>query len=200
MQVKDVAVVQAYHRDRMQRFGSDSTEALGWKNSASQQHRFQHFADFGDLAGKEVLDVGCGHADIYPYLKQLHGDFSYTGIDQVAAFLEVAVQRFGAEPNTRFLLGEFGSLLLPAADYVICCGALNYRNSDPAYLFKMINRLFDACRVGVGLSLLKRVDFEQGILVPSDPAEVVKFGEQLAASVVLRDAPESDYFSVFLYR
>lgn len=192
--------MQAYHQDRIQRFGYESTEALGWKNTQSQQDRFRHYADFADLSGREVLDVGCGHGDIYPYLKQHHGDFQYTGIDQVGAFLEVAVQRFGDDSNTRFLLGEFASLLLPSADYVICCGALNYRNSDPAYLFKMINRFYDACRMGMGISLLQRVDFENGVLVPSDPDAVLDFCRQLSSNVTIKNDSESDYFSVFIYR
>ncbi len=199
MQIKDVAAVHAYHKCRVERFGCAATEALGWKNSESQSERFRHFADFADLANSEVLDVGCGHGDIYPYLQSIHGELFYTGIDQSRSFLDVAVQRFDADENTRFLLGDFCSLLLPSTDYVICCGALNYRNSDPNFLFRMINRFFDASRKAVGLSLLERVDFDNGILVPSDPDRVVEFCERLSANVVVKNDPDTDHFSVFIY-
>lgn len=200
MSLKDIALVQAYHADRVKRFGVDTAEALGWKNEDSQQQRFHELSQIGDLAGRTVLDVGCGHGDLYPYLKQQHGDFHYTGLDNVRDFLEVAAGRFHDHWNTKFLLGDFSTLFLPKADFVVCCGALNYRNSDPNYLYKMINRFFDATAVGLGISLLSRVDFSNGILASYEPEEVVKFCEQLSSRVEVKESSEQGHFTLFLYR
>ncbi len=200
MSLKDIALVRAYHDDRIQRFGTEASEALGWKNRESQQHRFEELAQIGDLRGRSVLDVGCGHGDLYPYLKQRHGQLHYTGIDNVGAFLEVAVRRFGEETNTRFLLGEFGSQQLPQTDFVICCGALNYRNSDSDYLYRMIKRFFDATSIGLGLNLLKKVDFSAGILARFDPNQVADFCRRLTSRVEVRVDQDENYFTLFLYR
>ena len=83
MSLKDIALVRAYHDHRIERFGIEASEALGWKNRDSQQHRFEELAQIGDLRGCSVLDVGCGHGDLYPYLQERHGEFHYTGIDNV---------------------------------------------------------------------------------------------------------------------
>lgn len=200
MSLKDTALVRAYHEDRVKRFGIDASEALGWKDRESQQYRFQELAEIGDLQGHSILDIGCGHGDLYPYLAERNGLFNYTGIDNVGAFLEVAAQRFGEESNTKFLLGDFTTLQLPKADFIICCGALNYRNSDPAYLYKMINRFFDVTSIGLGLSLLRKTDFDNGILANFNPKKVAEYCKQLTSRVDVRVSAQENNFTLFLYR
>jgi SAM-dependent methyltransferase len=199
MSIKDLAVVQAYHADRVERFGVKSVEALGWNSQNSQRGRFQQLARLGDFDGHSILDVGCGHADLYAYLKENHSDIRYTGIDYVSDFLDVAVQKYGDDSNAHFLLGEFNAAVLPKADFVICCGALNYRNSDFDYLPRSISRLFDACTIGVGLNLLREVDFPDGILITWTLDEVLESCRQLAPNVAVVDDPQENYFTVFLY-
>jgi SAM-dependent methyltransferase len=198
--LKDTATVHAYHKDRISRFGSKASEALGWKNKASQQQRFKDLAAIGNFGGRSVLDIGCGHGDLYPFLAKRYSVSHYTGLDNEAAFLTEAVSRYGAEANTRFLLGEFAATELPMADIVICCGALNYRNSDEDYIEQMIAKFFAACNLSLGLSLLKQVDFAEGILTKSEPDSVLGFCRQIAGKVELIDNHEQDYFTVFLHQ
>lgn len=200
MSLKDTAVVRAYHDDRIKRFGMDATEALGWKNKDSQQQKFHDLDQIGELQGCSVLDLGCGHGDLFPHLEKAYSEIRYTGVDNVKAFLNVAVQRFGTHSNSRFILGEFSSMQLPKSDFVICSGALNYRNSEPNYLYLMINRFFEAASIGMGLNLLNRVDFENGVLAYFDPVEVAEYCRQLTSQVEVRLSHDEDYFTLFLYR
>lgn len=199
MTLKDTATVRAYHKDRIKRFGIDASEALGWKGHDSQQQRFQDVAGLANFCGHTVLDVGCGHGDLYDFLKG-QGDIQYTGIDNIEAFLEVAVNRFGECCDAKFLLGDFNTIELPKADYIICCGALNYRNSDPRYLFKMISMLFDAASLGLGLNLLSKVDFPDGILNAADFNEVLAFCRQISPQVHVVARPGGDNFTLLLCR
>ncbi len=200
MGLKDTATVHAYHRDRIARFGADSAEALGWKTRESQQQRFSQLVGIGDFNNRSVLDIGCGHGDLYPFIAQEYSGFDYIGLDNDKSFLEVAATRHGKAKNTSFLFGEFASSKLPKADYVICCGALNYRNGDADYLETMIDKFFAACNLGLGLNLLSHVDFEAGILTPCDPEAVVKFCLELTPNVELVYGVEQDHFTLFLRR
>ena len=199
MTLKDTATVRAYHNDRIERFGVEASEALGWKGQDSQQQRFQDVAGLADFSGHPVLDVGCGHGDLYDFLKA-QGDIQYTGIDNIEAFLEVAVNRFGGHRDAKFLLGDFNTVELPRTDYIICCGALNYRNSDSKYLFKTISKLFDAASLGLGLNLLSKVDFLDGILNVADFDEVLAFCRELSPQVHVVARPDEDNFTLLLCR
>ncbi len=199
MAIKDVAVVKAYHKDRIARFGADACEALGWKFRDRQVDRFQQFTHLGSFSGRSVLDVGCGHADLFPVLQSVAPDIQYTGMDQSEEFLQIALRRYGKNPQARFLLGEFATTPLPKSDYVICCGALNYRNSDTGYLQRMIVRLFDAARFGVGLNLLGKVDCDEGILVAHAADEVLAFCRMISPCAELIETPQDDNFTVLLF-
>lgn len=199
MQVKDLALIRAYHDKRINQFGMDSTRALGWKSPRSQIKRFETLAKIGKLTGHSLLDIGCGHADLYPYLKQVYGDFEYIGLDYQREFLDVAIERFGNNESVRFLYREFSSQSMPVVDYVICCGALNYRSSEADYTNRMIYKLFAVSKLGLGLSLLKRVEFDDGILVPIHPAAALEFSKELTSNIVLNNDASDDYFTLFLY-
>lgn len=203
MGIKDLATVQAYHRDRVRDFGAGTSQALGWKNRETQFEKFAELCKLGDFTNRNVLDLGCGHGDLFAYLLERHSGIQYVGIDQFDSFLELAVQRYGQYANCRFYRGDFAAIPLVTADYVVCSGALNYRQSESGYLQQMIARFFGAARIGLGINLLRRVDFSAGILVAFDPEKVLRFCKQIASRVCLvepsGDAQE-DYYSVFLYR
>ncbi len=197
---KDIATVRAYHSERISRFGEESTEALGWKNTDAQSERFREIAQIGNLNRRTLLDVGCGHGDFYGSVKDNYPELLYTGLDQEDAFLKIAVTRYGKDPNTKFLRGDFQSCLLPMSDYVICCGGLNYRTSKPDNIYQMINKLFDSCRVGLGLNILKNVDFEDGILMPYSSSKIFDFCRTLTSKIDMKDNQNKNNFTVFVYR
>lgn len=200
MSIKDFATVTAYHSERISRFGSDSCEALGWKSSVSQSKRFEHLLQLSGIEGSSVLDLGCGHGDLYLYLRNQFGPFQYTGVDSMSSFLEVAASRFGSDSNVRFLLGEFSSVSLPEAEFVVCCGALNYRQSDPEYLNRMIARFYTLSSKCLVLSLLHRVDHADGVLTPSDPEVVWNSCRELSSLVDIQMEEGEDFFTVTVHR
>lgn len=200
MDIIDLATIQSFHRERIERFGVDSSRALGWKADENQRQRFDVLASLAKFSGFSVLDVGCGSGELSARLRELYVDVHYTGIDQMQAFLDVALARYGTQPNTRFLLGDFSTGVLAQYDYILACGAMSYRSSNPDFVPAMIRRLFAASRYGFGFNLLRRVDFPDGILCAYDPAEILALCRELTPNVVLSDDYHADDFTIFMYQ
>lgn len=200
MNVLELTEIQAYHLDRLMEFGPGSAGALGWKNNENHSERLNLFCGLGDISGQSVLDIGCGHGDLYEVLANRFFDFTYTGIDQMQPFLDVAINRYGSFPGAGFLLGDFTADALPRADYVIASGALSYHCVQPRFIFNMIDKLFAATGIGLGFNLLSKVDYAEGILVAYDPAIILAYCRTLSSRVELRPNSIGDDFTVFLYK
>lgn len=204
MTALDRAAIFDYHRVCLEAFGSGSSAALGWKTARSQTARFEVLAEIGDLDGRSVLDVGCGHGDLRGFLGERFPDVEYLGLEHFEPFLEVAAERYGQLPRTRFLLGDFTTAALPEVDYVLASGALGYRSEQPGFALTMIEKLYAACRVALGVNMLAhlpdRPGGQEGVLVAHDRDAVVARCRQLAPRVTLRDGYFEEDFTVFLYR
>ena len=61
MHLHDMAHIFRFHKQLVKAHGAGSTAALGWKETAGQQVRFNIMAGIADLTGSTVLDAGCGH-------------------------------------------------------------------------------------------------------------------------------------------
>ncbi|MBF9222680.1 class I SAM-dependent methyltransferase [Hymenobacter ruricola] len=196
----DTAAIVRYHRLRMQEHGADSVAALGWARPEGQQARFAALAGIADLTDCAVLDVGCGHADLYPFLQQRFAGVRYCGIEQLPELLDVAQARHGADRHVTLGGGDFLRASLPPADYVLASGALSYRHRNPDFIWRAIERLYGACRLGLGFNLLSQAPGPDGLLVAYEPAEIVAFCQTLAARVALVQGYWPDDFTVFVYR
>jgi SAM-dependent methyltransferase len=173
---------------------------LGWKADKNQELRLGIFSQLGDFTGRSVLDVGCGHGDLRRLLASYTDNVSYTGIDQMQPFMDVAVARHGTAKNTVFMLGDFTADQLPTADFVIASGALSYRCSAPNFIFTMIAKLYAASAIGLGFNLLSMVDFSGGLLVAYDQATILAYCQSLSGRVELIPDSVGDEFTVFMYK
>ena len=155
-QLLDTAAVFRYHRGRIRECGPGTPGALGW-HPEGQQARFRALAQIGDLAHCSVLDVGCGYADLYPFLRQRFAGVQYAGIEQMPELLGVARARYAhLIPGLSLRTGDFLRLPLPTSDYVLASGALNYRQRQSDYLHQAIRTLYAGCRLGLGFNLLSQ--------------------------------------------
>jgi SAM-dependent methyltransferase len=200
MEFVDRSVIYRYHQERIEMFGAGTTSALGWKAEENQTKRFEILSQIGDMNGLSVLDVGCGHGDLRGYLGKKYPGLRYAGLDQMEEFLDVATERYGDLPDTTFYLGDCWTADLPNMDYVLACGLLAYRNSKPDFIFRMIDKLFASCRLGLGFNLLKKVDQPGGLLVDYDPQAILNYCRELTPKVVLREGYADDDFTIFMYQ
>ena len=200
MNVIDQAIILRFHRDRTKMHGRGTAEALGWKDPSSQRVRFEILSKIADLNDRLILDVGCGHGDLRAHLGKKYPRVRYLGLDHSEAFLDVASERYGDWPNTKFYLGDFSTAPLPAADYLLASGALAYRTREPEFVFQMIAKLFAAARLGLSFNLLRQVENPGGILAAYEPGIILEHCRRLTPNVVVREDYLEDDFTVFMYR
>lgn len=198
--LSDSGAIFAYHRAMIKKHGNNNAHTLGWREPEHQQLRFKILAEVADLNGKSVLDAGCGHADLLPFLKQQYPQLGYyCGLEMMPELLDEAIQRYGHLPDVSFISGNFMSRKLPSLDYILVCGSLNYSSTNPNYIFEAIEKLYNNCNQGLAFNLLKHVSAE-GILKAYDPAVIISFCQTLSTKVTLRDDYADEDFTVFMYR
>lgn len=199
MTLPDHIAIQKYHRDRILKFGSDSSRALGWTSNEGQLARFKVIEELlGDLIEKSVLDVGCGHGDLRDFFGNKFPGLRYAGIDQIDRFLDIAVDRYNHYPDTEFYFGDFFKADLPVMDYVVACGALSYRSSDPDFVFKAIAKLYNNSRFGLVFNLLKHIDSEEKILRSYDPEIILAHCRTISDNVVYKDGYYGEDYTIVL--
>jgi 2-polyprenyl-3-methyl-5-hydroxy-6-metoxy-1,4-benzoquinol methylase len=109
------------------------------------------FSLLGDLAGKSVLDVGCGSG---PYVEEAlrRGAVKVTGIDAAASMLELTRKRVARRaPDTQVTLleGYFPAVTPDSPhDVGIVMGVMDYVEDAPTFLA----RLRESVRLGAALS------------------------------------------------
>jgi SAM-dependent methyltransferase len=195
----DRHIINLFHNDRIKDFGPGAVESLGWPNTEHQLARFEILSGIADLNNLEVLDAGCGYGDLYPYLRKKFPRINYIGIEQNASFLDIALERYSKDTQAKFLSGDFTNAEPGAVDYILCSGALSYKNNEPDFIKQHIKKLFGACRRGLGFNLLSKVKNPDGILVAYNPDEIMDICRQLTPHLRLHKDYLPEDFSVFLY-
>lgn len=185
----------------------DGHRAVGWDSAHLQLAGFAQLAAMDGLVpGARVLDVGCGLGAFKAFLDQRGLAVDYTGWDVCAPLIEAARAR---HPGVRFEVRD----LLDAPgderfDVVICAGALNLRLRDhEEWVGRMLQAMFDRCRVGMAVSLLSAcfaIDHPLHV-VPQRyfyamPHDVMAWCLGLSRQVVLDHGELAQSFAVYVYR
>jgi SAM-dependent methyltransferase len=200
MTLTDTAAIFRFHKEQVEAFGKGSTEALGWTSADAQLQRFEVLAGIADLDQQILLDAGCGHGDLRAYLYTRYPSMTYIGIEQIPELLDRAIEQYANIPETIFLQGDFTSSTLPDADYILACGSLNYRSSDPEFIFKTIEKLFTACRKGFGFNLLSMLHEPHPLIVAYNPQLILDFCQKLTPHVQIIEGYRENDFSIFMYQ
>lgn len=181
---------------------SDRARVQGWHSYASQQERFQALCQPLALAGKSVLDIGCGYGDLKRYLdKQKISVDSYLGIDQQSAFIKSARQHFINSDNTDFIKADFSNITLPKADIVIASGSLNYRSRQANHYQQLIIAMYESSYDALAFNLLDSRYCASGkLLISYDPQEVLKFCRSICTNSQLFDHYTHNDFTIIMKR
>jgi ubiquinone/menaquinone biosynthesis C-methylase UbiE len=183
MSLTEVAYAKnrAFHTAEFQSLGA-ATEVL-WKGGAkSQRDRFDQIVRvLPDLSGFSILDVGCGFADFYSYLRK-HGcrDFEYVGIDICTEMVEECRQRHRGDAACEF--HEAGILEFSRSarrfDVAIASGlfAMPMPNWNQ-YIQQTIDSMFQVTSVGIAANFLSA--FSQSPSPESHYAEPARVLDQL---------------------
>lgn len=196
----DKLYIQKFHEDKIEKYGSESAQSLAWFSEEDQLKRFEVLAQIGDLNTNSILDIGCGNGDLCYYLSQHFKDFSYHGIDMIATFLDNAIEKNKDVSTATFYLGDFMQGTLPIVDYVLVSGSLNYKNSDPDFIFKAITHLYAHCNIALGFNLLSKTVNPNGILMAYSPKTITDFCKTLSNTVVVKENYVENDFTVMVYK
>ena len=175
-----------FHQTLIEQYGAGTTRALGWLKFEGQQMRFDTLSQIGNLSEHSVLDAGCGHADLFPFLKKRFSSFTYYGCEQIPELLQVATQRYKRESNVVLLQGDFLDRTIPVTDFVLASGSLTYRHSDEEFVYKAIEALFAKCRIGLGFNLLSGGVGPNALLRAYPPDEILDFCRRLSKTVQIQ--------------
>jgi len=195
----DSAAIFTYHRTMTGMHGAQSSLALGWRDKESQTVRFEALAGMADMSSCSILDAGSGYGDLLPYLLSRYSPLNYTGIEQIPEFLEEANKRYGNLQEVVFLLDNFAVMNLPQADYVLASGSLNYRSTDPDFIYRIIAKLYAACLRGFAFNLLKNIA-PNGLLVTYDCEDIMNYCRSLCHEVKLISNYAGEDFTIYMFR
>ena len=116
--------IVARYTTRFQQYGIDiRTLSPG----SEAKHRIQHtvHSSVGELLGTTILDVGCGLAHYYAFLKERGLQVRYIGYDIVPVFIEINRERY---PEAEFVLRDVScDGIAHTPDYVTMCQVFNNR-------------------------------------------------------------------------
>lgn len=189
-----------FFEEKAARHGED-LRTLGL-NPASQEQRFDVLAGVGVLAGRDLLDVGCGFADFLGYLQRKGTAVrSYTGVDIAPSVLAVARQRY---PSASFIEGDFQSQAPSTGfDFVVASGVFFLPNPRwEEYMLEGVRRMYESARIGVAVNFLSdRSRKPDGVSYYANAPRVLELLQRnLTACVVLRHDYRVNDFTVYLYR
>lgn len=196
----NAADIVHYHKRLIEEHGSGTIEALGWSEREGQQARFKMLSRIGDMSHCSVLDAGCGHADLFAFLRNKYPSLTYYGYEQMPELLNIAAHRYKGEANITLCLGNFLQDSLPVTDFVLASGSLNYRHSDDIFIYKAIETLYAHCRQGLGFNLLGGNDEPESLLVSYDIDKIVSFCQTLSGKTEWHEGYWKDDVTIFVYR
>ena len=128
----------ARYRNRLHEHGF-SEKTLGW-DKGKQELRYNALLKHIPKNITSIVDVGCGLADGYEYLRELINDIQYVGIDIVPEFIDRCKERY---PELLFYCSDYKTVKLNSNyEALIASGILNYND---VVNYQLIEELLQYC-------------------------------------------------------
>ena len=175
--------LKAHYKELLVKFG-DSAESAQYSSRESQERRFEILAQIANLNGAKILDFGCGSGHLATYLNSKNVEFSYTGVDVVEEFFDIAHEK---NPGSRF--GVLKDFEHEKFDYIFISGVFNNkRKGNRKFYQESLRQLFGMCTKGIAFNLMSiYVDYKDAGLFYESPERAFRFAKQeLTPFVCLR--------------
>ena len=172
-----------------------------WTSAETQRARFEVFAENVNVAGKSLLDIGCGTGDLLAFL-QLNGIAAdYTGVDILEKMVRESQKR---NPAGRFICADIfcedavneHPICAQRFDVVFCSGAFNLNlGNKHEFLPRALGRMFDLAREHVVFNLLHaRSEFRDRVCVYYNPVEIRRILEPYDSEIrIIEDYLPNDF-------
>ena len=193
-----------FYEGKLNKYGKTSVKSLDWGRKKSQQVRFAILTDFYPVSNKAVLDVGCGFADLYGYLKKTtKAKINYCGIELSKKIAAIAQQKY---PQARIICDDFlaHGFGRQKFDIVYLSGTLNL---VPPYGFeyrrRVIEKMYSLARIGVAFNLTSTYTarrYKTKHSYYAAPDSIFKFCKTICDNVVLKHDYLPNDFTCYLYK
>ena len=171
----------------------DDHAVVGWGSRADQWLRFEQLFRGLEIAGRRILDVGCGLGALVEFLdERAGGEFDYLGVDLAPGLVRRAQERVADRQGMRQPRFAVVDILDPEAelgqhDLVVLSGALSYRVEDNEGLAAaMIERMAGLATEAVALNFLSSyVDYQLDKNFHYSPEKMFRLARTLCPRVAL---------------
>jgi SAM-dependent methyltransferase len=189
------------YTERFNEFGF-SPETLGWGKNSKQTIRFGVLSEYALKYKKSsVLDIGCGFADLYLFLKTNGWEGKYTGTDLVPVLLEKARELY---PEIDLLQIDIEDEELKSADYVIASGIFNAKiseESNESHIEKSLELMFKLCNKALCVDFMSTyVDFQKDAAWHTSPEWAFNIAKKLSKRIILRNDYMPYEFSLIIFK
>ena len=184
-------IIDRYNK-RFEIYG-DNPLSLNWKDREAQYERFNNFLKLIDVENKNILDIGCGFADLYTYLSNKNKlPKKYTGIDINPNFINHCKKKF---PSLQFHVGNLidHNFTDEHFDIVLMVGVLSYNFKEFDNIrftkevvrnaFKLAN---DALIFDMQSNIINKNYETAEHIHYQKPSDIVDFALSLTPNVVLK--------------
>ena len=136
----------------------NAPEIAGWMSTNEQELLFSALLLFYSPS-YSVLDVGCGRADLYGYLRRFfpeQDDINYTGIDFNANMISVAERKYPVLLNKLSGNDILTATTLDRHDWVFGSGLFNLNDHPDMFEYgkTVIDKMYENATIGVAFNLL----------------------------------------------
>lgn len=192
------AIISRY-AERFEAFGVD-LRTLDVGKHYDAQHEVH--ASIGDLAGTTLLDIGCGLAHYYEYLRGRGIAVQYIGYDFMEKFIAEDRKRY---PEATFEVHDAtNDPIRHTADYAVMCQVFNNRFSDAnntEVVKAVLRKAFAAVRIGLSIDMISSyVNYQEPDMWYFSPEEMFGFAQTLTPFVRLRHDYAPRHFTLFLFK
>jgi SAM-dependent methyltransferase len=190
------------YEERLKKYGY-SPETLGWGKEGRQSIRYQVLAEYAvKNHSSSVLDVGCGFADLYPYLKSNGWKGSYTGIDIIPSLLKIARENHpGIEVQEADICSWSNK---DKYDYVIASGIFNAKlatTDNQQHILQSLKAMFEKTDKVMSVDFMSTyVDFQKEQAWHTDPQWLIPHLRNLTKRFIIRYDYMPYEFSVILFK
>lgn len=176
-------------------------KALQWKDYRAAARRYVQLTADLNIAGRSILDAGCGMGDLLPYLYAKSLDFDYLGVDITPEFIDIARERYDGH---RF---EIGNPFEPGQDrhfdVIISSGVMNAnRENWPAARRAMVKQLFELADEAVAFNMAgwPYPAEARGKVAYADIEAVISYCYELTPKLIVRSHYHPRDFTIILYK
>lgn len=134
----------------------NAPQVAGWLSTQEQELLFSALLLFYSPT-QSVLDVGCGRADLYGFLRRMfpNNDINYLGMDYNANLLNIAERKFPAL-HSKLTAQDIITAEVNQYDWVFGSGLFNLNDHPDMFEYAkiVVDKMYEKATIGVAFNLL----------------------------------------------